>query len=222
MSATVGYAVGDGPTILKAVGPNRVPVFGQDLGDRSDGEGAVVSLSAGATDPDGDGLTFGAVGLPVGLGIDSLTGVVTGTVSFGAAGVYPVVVTVTDDGVPNLSATDTFVWTVTDTNRVPVFGQDLGDRSDGEGAVVSLWAGATDPDGDGLTFGAVGLPVGLGIDSLTGVVTGTVSFGAAGVYPVVVTVTDDGVPNLSATDAFVDGHGYESCSGVWSGSWGSV
>ena len=57
----------------------------------------MVSLSAGATDPDGDGLTFGAVGLPVGLGIDSLTGVVTGTVSFGAAGVYPVVVTVTDD-----------------------------------------------------------------------------------------------------------------------------
>ena len=47
-----------------------------------------------------------------------------------------------------VDATDTFSWTVTNTNQDPTFDQNLGDHSDAEGDLISLDAGATDPDGD--------------------------------------------------------------------------
>ena len=60
-----------------------------------------------------------------------------------------------------VDATDTFSWTVTNTNQDPTFDQDLADQTDAEGDVISLDAGATDPDGDTLTYAASGLPAGL-------------------------------------------------------------
>ena len=59
-----------------------------------------------------------------------------------------------------VDASDTFSWTVTNTNRAPSFDQDLGNRTNAEGALISLDAGATDPDGDTLTYAATGLPAG--------------------------------------------------------------
>ena len=40
--------------------PNQNPTFDQNLGDRTDAEGDLISLDAGATDPDGDTLTYAA------------------------------------------------------------------------------------------------------------------------------------------------------------------
>ena len=56
---------------------NAAPAFGQNLPDRSDAEGAVVNLSAGATDPDNDTLTYSATGLPDGVSIDPSTGLIS-------------------------------------------------------------------------------------------------------------------------------------------------
>ena len=81
--------------------------------------------------------------------------------------------TVTDDLV--VDASDTFSWTVTNTNRAPSFDQDLGNRTSAEGALISLDAGATDPDGDTLTYAATGLPSGLSIDTATGEIHGTIA-----------------------------------------------
>ena len=47
-------------------------------------------------------------------------------------------------------ATDSFTWTITNTNRAPAFSQDLGDRTTAEGAAVSLATPATDPEGGGV------------------------------------------------------------------------
>ena len=91
---------------------NSPPVFNQDLGNRTDPEGAVVSLSAGATDPDGDALTYGASGLPAGLSINTSTGLITGTIAAGAAASSPYSVAVTVAEGANPHATDTFTWTV--------------------------------------------------------------------------------------------------------------
>ena len=88
--------------------PNLPPVFDQDLLDRTDAEGSAISLSAAATDPDLDDLTYTATGLPGGLSVDPNTGLISGTIDFTAAGTHPVEITVTDDGIPNLAATDTF------------------------------------------------------------------------------------------------------------------
>ena len=168
---------------------NQNPTFDQNLGDRTDAEGDLISLDAGATDPDGDTLTYAATGLPAGLSIDTATGLISGTISLSAASGSPYAVSVTvRDGVA-VDATDTFSWTVTNTNQNPTFDQNLGDRSDAEGDLISLDAGATDPDGDTLTYAATGLPAGLSIDTATGVISGTISLSAASGSPYAVSVT---------------------------------
>ena len=91
---------------------NTPPTFSQDLGDQTDDEGDVIDLSAGATDADGDALTYEASGLPTGLAIDPATGHISGTVASGASAgsPYNVAITVREGAVPD--ATDTFTWTI--------------------------------------------------------------------------------------------------------------
>ncbi|MCP3998380.1 MAG: hypothetical protein GY722_25445, partial [bacterium] len=181
---------------------NRPPVFDQDLQNRTDPEGTSVSLSASATDPDaGHSVGYSATGLPPGLSIDPGNGLISGTIAYTGDGTYSVEITARDDGIPNLSSVDTFDWTVTELNQPPVFDQDLPDRIDAEGSVISLPSPATDPDNaDILTYGAVGLPPGLSIDTGTGLISGTIDYTAAAASPhaVIITSTDDGAPNESA------------------------
>jgi hypothetical protein len=90
-----------------------------------------------------------------------------------------------------------FSITVNDVNEPPVLAP-VGNRSVREGWLLSFTATATDPDpGQTLTFSATGLPAGAGIDPATGVFTWRPAFDQAGVYPVTITVTDDGAPPLS-------------------------
>ena len=186
---------------VEVTGTNQNPIFDQDLGDRTDDEGAFVTIDAGATDPDGDPLTYEATGLPDNVTIDPTTGLISGTIAFTAAddSPYSVELTVRDGG--TVDDTDTFKWTVTNVNRAPTFLQDLGNRSDLEGAEISIDAGAADPDDDTLTYDATGLPGGIGIDPDTGEISGTIAFDAVddSPYAVEVTVTDG---DLVDTDQF--------------------
>jgi YVTN family beta-propeller protein len=86
--------------------PQVVPVL-QQPADQSTVVGTPVSLALTASDPNGDPIGFGASGLPPGLSIDPITGVISGTPTTG--GSYDVVVAVSD-GFNN--ATRQFVWTV--------------------------------------------------------------------------------------------------------------
>ena len=70
-----------------------------------------------ASDPDRDTLDFKAEGLPAGLAVDAASGVISGTVAFGAAPSNAVTITVNDGA---LTAATTFGWSVTHTNRAPV------------------------------------------------------------------------------------------------------
>ncbi len=78
-------------------------------GDQIAQENQVINLAIEASDPDRDALSFSATGLPPGLRIDRDTGVITGTIDEGAAGVYNVTVNVNDGGA---SATALFGWQV--------------------------------------------------------------------------------------------------------------
>ena len=209
-SDSFAFRVSDGnpsaPATVSITVANTAPTFDQDLPNRTDAENDVISLSSPATDAEGDTLTYAASGLPPGLSIDSSSGLISGTIGFAAApeSPYDVSVTVSDDGGTTIGATDTFTWTVTNTNRTPTFDQDLADRSSAEADAVSLPAPATDPDGDTLTYAATDLPNGLTIDGSTGLISGTVSHTAAAGSPfsVSVEVSDDGGSTFGDTDLF--------------------
>ena len=101
-----------------------------------------------------------------------------------------------------LFATDTFTWTIANTNRPPAFDQPAADRADGEGSSVLLPTPATDPDGQALAWSATGLPPGLAIDPATGVISGTIAAGAAAGSPYAVEVRVEDPGALFATDSF--------------------
>src|SRR6185295_6977626 len=168
---------------------NQDPTFDQNVPDQTSAESAVISLDAGATDPDNDPLTYAASGLPAGLSIDTSTGLISGTIAFGAASGSPYAVTVSVRDGATVDATDSFSWTVTHTNQDPTFDQNVPDQTSAESAVISLDAGATDPDDHPLNFAASGLPAGLSIDTSTGLISGTIAFGAASGSPYAVTVS---------------------------------
>ncbi|NNF11272.1 MAG: hypothetical protein HKN74_13410, partial [Acidimicrobiia bacterium] len=124
----------DGGNNTSEYGPNRTvavvntpPSFDQDLGDRTHGEGRTISLPSPATDPDGDSLTYSAVGLPPGLSINTSTGLITGIIDPGAEGAYATTITVDD----TISGTDvdTFTWTITKgialISNIPATSNDL-------------------------------------------------------------------------------------------------
>lgn len=78
-------------------------------GDQINGVGVPLTLSLSASDPDGNGLSYSATGLPAGLTINSASGVIAGTPT--TAGNSTVTVTVSDG--QGGSASQSFTWTLT-------------------------------------------------------------------------------------------------------------
>jgi Ca2+-binding RTX toxin-like protein len=126
-----------------------------DVPDRIYDENTPVTIyTAGIfADPDqGDTLAFSADGLPSGLAIDPLTGVISGAAR--QSGLFTVEVTATDSG--GLSASSSFTLLVLDdgsTNQVPV----ASDQPEAFVGLEDLLVSGTlltgsDPDGDPLTF----------------------------------------------------------------------
>jgi len=70
--------------------------------------GAAASVTATATDPDGNPLTFSATGLPNGISINGTTGVMSGTPT--TVGTFTVTVAAGNAG--GFSASTTFTWTI--------------------------------------------------------------------------------------------------------------
>ena len=186
------YWVG-GPTFTWSQTPVAPPDV-DNPGAQTNAEGDAVDLPIGATDPNGYTLSYDSVNLPVGLAIDSSTGVISGTVDYEAAedfgGAYPVTVIVAND--QGGSSPVSFNWTISDTPRLPVV-TNPGSQSNSAGASITpLQIVATQPDNDALVYDAVGLPDGLDIDSGTGIISGVVdpSAGSNTPYSVTVTATD--------------------------------
>ena len=152
-------------------------------------DGQTLSLAIQGKDVNGPSVTFSATGLPSGLGINSSTGLITGTLSNTAdqGSHYLVTVTASD---PGYSASQTFQWQVQKVGVVAI-----ADQTNQEGQSVSLPTQGLAPSGTNLTYSATGLPDGLSINTSTGVISGTLIPGAAEDGPYSVTVAASGGGN---------------------------
>ncbi|MCW0484984.1 Ig-like domain-containing protein, partial [Gaoshiqia sediminis] len=191
-------------------GQNTAPVL-DAIGDKSVNELESLTFSATASDSDlpEQTLTFSldAASISAGMNISS-AGAFSWTPSESQGGaVYPVTVTVTDNGTgpDNLSDSETINITVAEVNTAPVLGA-IGNKNVNEQSTLSFTATATDLDlpAQTLTFSldAASISAGMSISS-AGVFSWTPSESQGGsVYPVTVTVTDNGtgLDNLSDSE----------------------
>jgi VCBS repeat-containing protein len=186
-ATSISYQIADsdGGTATATVtvtvtGTNDAPAVAAPLADISGNDAdVVVGLDAAAAFADADAsdtLSYSATGLPAGLSIDPVTGIISGTIDPSAsqngntgapaAGVYTVVVTA-DDGHGG-TVTDTFTYNV--SNPPPVAqDDDLAGNEDTPVTGLDVLANNgngvdSDPDGDALQVSEVnGLPGNVGV-----------------------------------------------------------
>ena len=203
-SITVSVSDGQGGAVsdvFTLAVTNPAPVVASPVADGSAVDGDAVRLETGFADPDGDALSYSATGLPAGLSIDPVTGIISGTLASDASrgGPYTVVVTATDgDGA---SADDAFTLAV--ANAAPVVERGVGPRSAVDGGMVRIAATMRDPDGDALRYSATGLPAGLSVDPATGLISGTLAADASRNGPYRITVSANDGEGGEASDTFV-------------------
>ena len=209
-SDSFAYQANDGTvdsnvaTVNITVDPvNDAPVL-TSIGNQHVDEESSLSFTATATDIDlpADNLTFGLEpGAPVGASIDPVTGLFTWTPDEAdGPGNYSVMISVTDDGTPNLSVSETITITVNEVNSAPVL-VPIGAQSVDEQATLTFSALANDPDvpANGLTFtlDVAALALGMSITSGGDFFWAPTEAQGGSSYNATITVTDDGSPSLS-------------------------
>ena len=169
-------------------------------------DGSPVSLPMAGffNDPDGDVLTYSATGLPIGLTIDAVTGIISGALDPSASQTSPYAITVTvDDG---LSSTVSTGFTLDAVNTVPVASPAQTVTID-DGSMLSIDANAlfADADGDALTFSINPIPSWLTFNAATGILTGTAPSDASATGPFTVTVAaNDAEGGVATIDITID------------------
>lgn len=146
--------------------------------------GDSVNLAIIAADTDNNSLTFSASGLPNGLEIDQISGLIRGIPT--VPGSVNVMITVNDGhgGVTQI----TFVWNVNRPANLPPILMNPGNQGNVVGDSINLTLMASDPNGDNLIFSASRLPNGLDIDQSSGAIKGIIN--SDGLFDVTVIVND--------------------------------
>jgi len=176
--------------------------------NRSVNETTLMSLTAGATDPDlpPQGLSYSLLSPPAGAIINPNSGVVTWTPSQSESPATNVItVKVTDSGTPQLSDTNSFTVTVVEINNGPTLPV-IATQHVNRGALLSVTNTATETNIHAtLAYALVNPPSGMSIDT-NGIITWTPAVGpATNTVTTIVTNTDvyDLVhPHLAATNSF--------------------
>ncbi len=94
----------------------------------------------------------------------------------------------------------TVTITVNPVNDAPVLAA-IGNKTVAENALLTFTISATDVDSGTLTYAATGLPTGATFDPATRTFSWTPTFAQSGSHPVTFTVTDNGTPVLSDSEA---------------------
>jgi len=144
-----------------------------------------------ATDADGDRLVFSASNLPTWATLDPATGRVSGTPTAAGQTFRAITISVSDgDGTASLAAFDVTVDPV-GVNSPPTISAPPVPTGT-QFVPYAYQVGASDPDGDALTFTITGRPRWATFDSATGRLAGTPDRGDAGVERDIVIRVSDG------------------------------
>ena len=182
---------------------NRMPVV-NTLGTNVADEGQTVSFAVWGADVDAPWQTVSvdAVGAPAGATFNADTGAFEWPTSeIHGPGTYPVSFVARDSGCLPGIVTQVVSVVVREVNQSPVL-DPVADIFYPAGTPFSRALRAWDPDlpSQTLSFAESGLPVGLALDPGSGLLSGSAS--STGAHWVVVVVSDDHAPSLSATNAF--------------------
>ncbi len=177
---------------------NNAPVLSA-IGNKSINENQTLEFTVSAVDPNGENLTFDVSDLPDGANFDSNTKTFTWTPNYDDTGNYNVTFSVTDNGTPSESDSETITISVDDVNRPPVLAE-IGDKSIDENNTLNFTVSGLDPDNDTLTYTASDLPDGAEFNANTKTFTWTPGYDVSGNYEVTLSVTDDGTPSESDSE----------------------
>ncbi|OXM86923.1 DUF7594 domain-containing protein [Paenibacillus rigui] len=144
-------------------------------------EGQSLTIPLNKQTMDGTDVTLAVYGLPNGAVFDPGAATITWTPNFSQAGVYPLTITASKQG---LTASAKIVVTVADEPNAPEF-VPLNNISAQEGSSVHFSVYATNPLGKALPYQAEGLPDGAVFNATTGEFDWTPSYRQSGAYNVV-------------------------------------
>lgn len=149
--------------------------------------GGAYSFTVGASDPNGDLLSYALTAAPAGMSINAATGAISWTPTADQLGAQAATVRVSDPG--GLAATQSFSITVVATNVAPTITSSPEPNAT-VGAVYSTRI--TAEDSDPLSYRLMRAPAGMSIELTSGFVVWTPTSAQAGVQSVTVRVTDAG------------------------------
>jgi hypothetical protein len=168
--------------VIQAVAPQSMP------------EGIHRMFTVFASDPDGQTLTYSAIGLPAGATFDAGQRRFDWTPTYAQAGQYSVKFVVSDGAFP-VAATDTETVAIAVVDRAP--GSNLAptfdplpDQAGFVGVPITFKIRARDPEEAALAYSALAIPPGSTLDSGTGTFSWTPN--AIGRMPLTFVVTDPG------------------------------
>jgi len=199
LSATQSFSV----TVLAS---NNPPVLA-GLSNQTIAVGMRLTLTNSASDPDSppQTLTFSlGSGAATNADLNPTNGIFTWAPTQAQIGTNSFEVIVTDNGLPPLSATQSFTVIVLASNQPPVLAA-IANKTMYALTTLTLTNSATDPDSPPqvLTFSLdPGAPAGASIGSTNGVLVWTPSGAQIGTNSITVRVTDNGLPILSDARTF--------------------
>jgi DNA-binding beta-propeller fold protein YncE len=177
---------------------NRPPVL-DPIGNKWVNEGETLTFTLTATDPDGNDLIFSANNLPAGANFNPIVRSFTWTPTLEQGGNYEnVEFSVMDNGNPAHVDVELITITVGNINRAPVFDA-IGPQTGDENVLLEFCVGATDPDGDAITYSTEGLPAGATFNSATLCFSWRPGEGQEGIHVATFYARDNGTPPLTGT-----------------------
>ncbi|MDD5772933.1 MAG: Ig-like domain-containing protein [bacterium] len=192
----------DSKSITITVGDMNHPPVLNPIGNKAVKENALLEFFITGTDEDNNVLTYSANNLPAGAAFDSSSQKFQWYPQYNQAGNYEsVLFTVTDNGVPPVSSSETITITVGNVNHPPVLNP-IGNKAVAAGELLEFVITGSDVDGDILTYTAANLPPGAYFNPSTQTFTWTPGYSQSAIYTnIIFTVTDNGAPPATKNES---------------------